>query len=153
MTHALEIVPVTFRQACAFIDQHHRHHPPPRGMKVAIGCQNGHLCGVAVISRPVARGEDNGRTAEVVRTCTDSTPNVNSMLYGACRRIAKAMGYNRLITYTEEGEDGASLRAAGWIVDQELEPRDNWYESSQKLMFLRNPDAPRFVRRFRWRAW
>jgi len=29
---ALEIVPISFREACAFIAEHHRHHRPPRGM-------------------------------------------------------------------------------------------------------------------------
>jgi hypothetical protein len=33
----LVIVPVTFRQACAFIEAYHRHHRPPQGMKFAIG--------------------------------------------------------------------------------------------------------------------
>ena len=46
-------------------------------------------------------------------TCTDGCPNANSALYGACWRIASAMGYRRLVTYTEGGESGASLKAAG----------------------------------------
>lgn len=150
---SLEIVPLTFRQACAFITEKHRHHKPPRGMKVAIGAQNGKLCGVAVIGRPNARVEDNGRCAEVTRTCTDGTFNVNSLLYGACRKIAKAMGYTRLITYTEEGESGASLRAASWIFEKELEPRANWHDSSRKLRSLRDPDGRGQVKRYRWRAW
>ena len=36
------------------------------------------------------------------------------MLYGACWRAAKAMGYTKLITYTLESESGDSLRGAGW---------------------------------------
>ena len=36
------------------------------------------------------------------------------MLYGACRRAAKALGYARIITYTLESEPGTSLYAAGW---------------------------------------
>ena len=84
-------------------------------MKVAIGVCNGTLRGVAVIGRPSARAEDTGLTAEVTRTCTDGTSNVNSMLYGAARRVCRAMGYTRLITYTEAGESGVSLKAAGWI--------------------------------------
>jgi hypothetical protein len=48
-----------------------------------------------------------------LRVCTDGTPNACSALYGACRRIAKAMGYTRVITYTLADEDGASLRAVG----------------------------------------
>jgi hypothetical protein len=36
------------------------------------------------------------------------------MLYGASWRIAKAMGYRKLITYSLPEEGGASLRASGW---------------------------------------
>src|SRR5713226_8797131 len=99
----LEIVPVTFRQAVAFITGLHRHHKPPRGMKFAIGVKNGDLRGVAVVGRPSARAEDTGLCAEVTRTCTDGAMNCNSLFYGACRKIAKAMGYTRLITYTQDG--------------------------------------------------
>ncbi|WP_324613129.1 XF1762 family protein [Streptomyces sp. SBT349] len=111
----LEIVPITFRQACAFITRHHRHHRPPQGMKFAVGVTaDGTLAGVAVVGRPVARHQDDGRTAEVTRTCTDGTPNANSALYGATWRAARALGYRRLITYTEDSESGTSLRAAGF---------------------------------------
>lgn len=33
----LAVVPITFRQACAFIAEHHRHNKPPRGMKFCLG--------------------------------------------------------------------------------------------------------------------
>jgi hypothetical protein len=36
------------------------------------------------------------------------------MLYGAAWRVAKNLGYKRLITYTLPDEGGASLRGAGW---------------------------------------
>lgn len=39
------------------------------------------------------------------------------MLYGAARRAAFALGYERVITYTLEGEPGTSLRAAGFVRD------------------------------------
>lgn len=48
------------------------------------------------------------------------------MLYGAAARGAFAMGYRRLITYTEEGESGASLRAAGYRVVAQRPPRAGW---------------------------
>ncbi|WP_374100946.1 XF1762 family protein [Streptomyces phytophilus] len=98
----LEIVPVTFRQASDFITTHHRHHRPPQGMKFALGvAAGGHLVGAATIGRPLARHLDDGRTAEVTRTCTDGTTNANSALYGAAWRAARALGYLRLITYTQ----------------------------------------------------
>ncbi|MEO3852768.1 XF1762 family protein [Streptomyces sp. B8F3] len=98
----LEIVPVTFRQASDFITTHHRHHRPPQGMKFALGvAADGHLVGAATIGRPLARHLDDGRTAEVTRTCTDGTTNANSALYGAAWRAARSLGYLRLITYTQ----------------------------------------------------
>lgn len=124
---ALVIVPVTFQQACAFIEAHHRHHRPPRGMKFALGVAgNGQLVGVATVGRPVARHLDDGRTVEVTRTCTLGTANANSMLYGAAWRTARAMGYRRLITYTQDGETGASLRAAGLRPAARLRARSGW---------------------------
>jgi hypothetical protein len=150
---ALTVVPVTFRQACAFITAHHRHHKPPRGMKFCLGVDcGGRLVGVATIGRPVARHFDDGYTLEVNRTCTDGTPHVNSMLYGAAWRAAKAMGYRRLITYTQAGESGASLKAAGYRVIAELEPRANWAESSVTLRHLRDADGPGGIQRSLWEA-
>ena len=37
-----------------------------------------------------------------------------SFLYAAAARAAKAMGYRKIITYTLDTENGASIRAAGW---------------------------------------
>lgn len=41
------------------------------------------------------------------------------MLYGACCRIAKDMGYRKVITYTLVSEDGASLKASNFICEGE----------------------------------
>ena len=123
----LRLVPVSFAAAAAFIDAHHRHHRRPIGHKFSVGVAVGdQLVGVAMVGRPVARHYDDGLTLEVNRTCTDGTPNANSMLYGAAWKATKALGYGRLITYTQAGESGASLRAAGWRVVAELPARKGW---------------------------
>lgn len=57
---------------------------------------------------------------------TDGTRTANSMLYAAAWRACSALGYRRLITYTEEGESGASLRGAGWRVVAQRPPRKGW---------------------------
>jgi hypothetical protein len=62
----------------------------------------------------VARLLDDGLTLEVNRVATDGCPNACSALYGACRRVAKEMGFRRILTYTLPEEGGASLRGAGW---------------------------------------
>jgi hypothetical protein len=133
MTAALHLVPIRFRDAAAFVGMWHRHHQPPVGMVFAIGVANedGVLCGVAIVGRPVARHLDNGQTLEVNRTATDGSPNANSMLYGAAWRAAKALGYTRLITYTQAGETGASLRAAGWRVIAERPATPGWDRPSR----------------------
>lgn len=114
---SLALHPITYREACVYIDQHHRHHLPPQGWKWGIGVSDGErLVGVITVGRPVARHYDDGATLEVTRCCTDGTKNAPSMLYGAAWRAAKALGYRRLITYTLIEEPGTSLRAAGWRV-------------------------------------
>ena len=95
----LQIVPIGFREACAFIRLHHRHHPPPQGHKFSIALSNGEMIvGVAMVGRPVATRLDNGFTLEVTRLCTDGTRNACSKLYGASWRIAREMGYREVIT-------------------------------------------------------
>jgi len=74
------------------------------------------------------------------------------MLYGAAWRAAKALGYRRLITYTQAGESGSSLRAAGWRVVAEREARASWAQSSVALRHLRDPEGMGGVQRSLWEA-
>jgi len=77
---SLELCPLTFAEASAFVKEHHRHHPPPTGHKFSIGVsRDGQIVGVAMVGRPVARHYDDGWTLEVNRTCTDGAANANSM--------------------------------------------------------------------------
>jgi len=111
----LELQPITLQEANRFVSSHHRHHGPTVGHKFSIGVSDGsRVVGVAIVGRPVARAFDNGYVAEVLRCCTLGDKNAPSMLYGACWRAARAMGYRRLITYTLKSESGGSLRASGW---------------------------------------
>jgi hypothetical protein len=130
----LSIRPVTFREACAFVAEKHRHNKPPRGHKFSVGLFTslGIMVGVGMAGRPVARHFDDGFTLEVNRTCTDGSPNANSMIYGALWRAGKAMGYRRVITYTQADESGASLKGAGFVKVKELAARASWADSSVK---------------------
>ena len=149
----LTIVPLSLRQANEVVAQLHRHHKPARGHKFSIGVHDGeHLVGAAIVGRPVARAYDDGHTLEVNRTVTDGTPNANSALYGAAWRIAREMGYDRLITYTQDGESGASLRGAGWKIVGQRPPRGSWSESSVKLKHLRDEVGNGGVGRTLWEA-
>lgn len=112
----LKIKPIHLTPAWEFVRLYHRHNIPPVGGKFAISCYNENsLCGVAICGRPVARMLDDGNTLEIYRNCTDGTRNACSKLYGACLRIAKEMGYSKVITYTLQSEDGASLKASNFI--------------------------------------
>ena len=112
----LVVVPCTLRGARAFVEQHHRHHRPPQGGLFAVAVAVGEdVVGVAIVGNPVARLSADGWTAEVTRLCViEGHPNACSMLYGACWRAARALGWRRCITYTLPAEGGASLRGAGW---------------------------------------
>jgi hypothetical protein len=123
----LQLVPVTFADAAAFVRMWHRHHGSPVGHKFSLGVADDEkLVGVAMVGRPVARHFDDGRTLEVNRTATDGTRNANSMLYAAAWQVTKNLGYRRLVTYTQQGETGASLRAAGWRVVAERPALKGW---------------------------
>lgn len=114
----MEIKPITFRTACDFVEKYHRHHKPSIGCKFSVGLYDDeNLVGVAICGRPVSRHLDDGITCEITRLCTDGTRNACSMLYGACCRIAKAMGYKLIITYILESENGASLKASNFVCD------------------------------------
>ena len=148
----LTIIPITIKRAKSFVGEHHRHHKPPTGAKFALGVTDdeGELRGVVTVGRPVARTYDDGLTAEVNRAATDGCPNANSALYGAAWRVCQAMGYRKIITYTEEGESGASLRGAGWQLIRVLPPRKGWADSSVALRAIRDPVGTGGVGRTLW---
>lgn len=112
----MRIVPITLKEANAFVAQHHRHHGPTVGHKFSIGLKDEaeDLIGVAIADRPVSRVLDDRQTLEINRLCTDGTRNACSKLYGACVRIAGNMGYGKVVTYILESDSGSSLKAAGF---------------------------------------
>lgn len=128
----MKVVPITLKQANAFVIQNHRHHSKVQGCKFCIGAvdDNGELRGVAITGRPVSRYLDDGTIAEITRLCTDGYKNACSFLYAACVRIAKEMGYKKVITYILITENGASLKAAGWI-EQGICGGGNWNVKSR----------------------
>ncbi len=120
------------KEANEFVAQYHRHSLPVTGGKFAVGASvDGKLVGVAIAGRPVARKLDDGTTLEVLRVCTDGTPNSCSFLYGRVKRIAALMGYRKVITYTLQEESGASLRSVGAKVVGEVRPQE-WSVPSRR---------------------
>lgn len=127
----MTIVPLDLAEANAFVALHHRHNEPTIGHKFSLGLvHEDRIVGVAIVGRPVSRALDKELTVEVLRNCTDGTRNACSALYGAAWRAARALGYRKLITYTQKSEGGASLRAAGLRVVGEVRGR-SWNTPSR----------------------
>ena len=141
----IRLVPITISEAKAFVNDHHRTHPPPlSALFAAAAARDGKIIGVATVGRPIAKHRDGGYTAEVTRMCVlENNPNACSMLYGACWRAAQALGYTRIITYTAEEQHGASLKASGWAIigatrdhntwNTPARPRNNTVSNSKKV--------------------
>jgi hypothetical protein len=124
----LHVIPLTLADANACIAAWHRHHHPLRAHRFSLGVadETGLLRGVAVVSRPVGRYKaDISQFCEVQRLATDGTRNACSMLLGAAARAARAMGYEKIFTYTlADVESGASLRGAGWTLEARIRGRE-----------------------------
>lgn len=112
----LSVRPYSVKRAQAIVAAWHRHMPRVQGGLFACGVidRRGHIHGVGIAARPVARQIDDGLTMEIKRVATDGTPNVCSMIYGALCRAAKEIGFREAITYTLMSEPGSSLLASGF---------------------------------------
>lgn len=122
----MNAVPLELKQANEFVDRLHRHHNSVYRDKFRVGCEHGgELVGVVQLGRPVSRCLDDGRTIEVVRLCSDGTKDVCSFLYSRAARIAKEMGYKKIITYILDSESGVSLKASGWFKEADVRGH-NW---------------------------
>jgi hypothetical protein len=126
---AIYLRPITLRKANDWLDGVHRHNgrTARNGGKFAISVVNadGDVVGVAIVGNTLSATYMDGVTAEVLRVCTasaDAPKNVCSMLYAACWRAWRAMGGQRLITYTLQSEAGTSLSAAGWRIVGQTRP-------------------------------
>lgn len=116
----LALVPCSLEEANAVVAKWHRHHQPTPVAKFCIAAAEA-IVGVVIVGLPKARMAMDGWTLEITRLATDGTRNACSLLYGAARRAAFAMGYSRVITYTLADEQGASLRASGFTLEAEIE--------------------------------
>jgi hypothetical protein len=145
MSGKMSIERLELGEANAFVREHHRHHKPVIGHLFSIGAAlDGVIVGVAIVGRPVARGRDDGVTAEITRLATDGTRNACSFLYGATARAAFALGFKRIGTYILATEPGTSLSAAGWRQIGEVRgrswscpsrPRVDKHPTQGKLLF------------------
>lgn len=144
----LTVRPITLRAANAFVAEHHRHHKPARGCVFCVSTwQGAQLVGVAIVGRPLARMLQDGLTCEVTRCCTDGTRNACSKLYATVAKAARAMGYERVITYTLPEEGGVSLRAAGWTLEADGIGGGSWSRNGRVRTDEKNTQT-----KLRWAA-
>jgi len=129
-----ELQPITLQEAKDFINKYHRHNIAPQGHKYSIALNDGDkVMGVITVGRPIARHNDDGLTLEVTRCCIlEGYKDANSMLYAAAWRVAKNLGYKRLITYTLISEPGTSLKAAGWKVIGQTKARPKGWDTPSR---------------------
>jgi hypothetical protein len=116
----LTVRPITRNAALPWIAQHHRHLKRAVtgwlfGIEILDGA--GERVGIAIAARPASRMLQDGLTVEITRVCTNGTPNACSLAYGALRRAAVALGYQRVVTYTRADELGTACKASGFIDD------------------------------------
>ena len=123
----LKIIPLSLKEANLLVANWHRHHKPARGCKFVIGvADESGIHGAAICGRPSARNIDFRKTLEVTRLVTDGTKNACSILYAAAARIAREMGYEKIITYILITETGHSLKVSGWQERDEITPGRHW---------------------------
>lgn len=124
------LIPVTIREANAFVENFHRHNAPVQGARFALGASTADgLIGVAIVGRPLARMLQDGLTAELLRTCTrpEAPRGAVSFLASRAWRAWQAMGGTRMVTYTLAEESGASMRGAGWkLIGDVKNTRAGW---------------------------
>lgn len=152
LDYKLQLRPVTFATACAFVRRHHAHCGPPVAWRFGAAAWNGAhtMLGVAMVGNPVARALCGRGIVEVNRMCVrrDLPPTLVreacSTLYAEASRMAERAGFARIVTYTRVDEDGASLRAASWVVEAILRGR-GWHGAARARS---NTDA--LVDKVRW---
>jgi hypothetical protein len=151
----MKITPLTQKQAKAFITEHHRHLKASRGDIFRFGLEvDGQLVGAMMVGRPVARRLQDGYTLEVTRCAINGYhKGACSKMYAAAWRVGASLGYKRIITYTNQDESGASLRGAGWTIDNEHDlatkrSKSGWNNrlGRQQDLFKKNETKIRWIK-------
>lgn len=88
----METSALSIKEAQEFLTGHERHYKAPVEFICAIGVsEKGKLHGAAILGR-----KDN-ETAELAHIYVDGASQGYSLLYGACWRALKALGYKRAV--------------------------------------------------------
>lgn len=88
----MRIVPLTIKQAEKFLRSHSRHYKTAASPICAIGVKDeSGLHGAAIL------GYHTNGDAELTHIYCDGASQGYSLLYGACWRVLKALGYERAV--------------------------------------------------------
>ena len=141
-------MPIALRDAAAFVNEHHRHCTGTKWHKFSVALEaDGDTIGVVIASTPKARGYDR-QTLELNRVCTKpGYHNACSKLISIAINIGKTMGYRTFISYTLMGEDGTSLKAAGFEFAGYTEDSSGWGNLSRPRKM---PERYPLGRKKRW---
>jgi len=152
LDYKLQVRPVSFRDASAFVRAHHVHAGPPTTWRFGSSLFNGWtMLGVVMVGNPVARAFMNRGMVEVTRLAVrrDVEPMLRA---GACSELyswsaaeAQRRGFSEIISYTRGDEDGASLRAANWMRTADI-PGRGWHSARRPRSNANNA----FVAKVRW---
>jgi hypothetical protein len=123
----LEVRPCELKEVNELIARWHLHDNPVKGHRFSLKAvdQDGVVHGAAIIGRPVAGNNDQREWVEIIRLMTDGTPKVRTLLYRAAARAAGEMGYEKIVTFILDEEDGSTLRAAGWACEGSADGGDS----------------------------
>jgi len=88
----VKIVALSVKEAEAFLAKHDRHYKAPVEPICAIGVGGDEgLHGAAIL------GRNSAEEAELAHIYVDGASQGYSLLYGACWRALKALGYRRVV--------------------------------------------------------
>jgi hypothetical protein len=88
----MRVVPLSVTQAEVFLKDHGRHYKAPVEPICAIGVADDEgLHGAAIL------GRRNERDGELAHIYCDGASQSYSLLYGACWRALKALGYKKTV--------------------------------------------------------
>lgn|SRR5574341_5995 len=132
---SLKIVPLELRELNQLVSKWHRHHKPVQGHRFSIGCmdkKSGKIVGGCSVGRPVSRMINQKQVLEVTRLVTNGHKNACSFLYSTAARVGRELGYYKIQTYILQQEDGTSLVAAGWVLEDDNCGGGQWKHADGK---------------------
>lgn len=165
MSSRFALIPSSVAQANALIERWHRHSGAVLACLDGVQLMEratGTIRGAGLLGKPLSAILNDGVTLEVRRVATDDTEHACSAILGALARCARRRGMLRLVTYTREGETGASLRGAGWWLDEHYHTEFDFSGPSLMRRLVAKParswnsparpraDRPGDAGRFRW---